>query len=71
MAIETGFSDFHKITVTVMKSQYQKQKPKIIRYRKYKNFSNELFREELLKKIEDNPEDMSLDKLQQTFINVL
>ena len=71
MAIETGLSDFHKMTVTVMKSQYQKQKPKIISYRKYKNFSNELFREELLKKIEDNPEDMSLDNLQQTFINVL
>ena len=71
MAIETGLSDFHKMTVTVMKSQYQKQKPKIISYRKYKNFSNELFREELLKKIEDNPEDMSLDKLQQTFIYVL
>ena len=33
MAIETGLSDFHKMTVTVMKSQYQKQKPKIISYR--------------------------------------
>ena len=71
MAIETGLSDFHKMKVTVMKSQYQKQKPKIISYRKYKNFYNELFREELFKKNEDNREDMSLDKLQQTLINVL
>ena len=45
MAIETGLSDFHKMTVTVMKSHYKKQKPKIICYRKYTNCSTDLFRE--------------------------
>ena len=32
--IETGLSDFHKMSLTVMKVFYNKQKPKIIQYRK-------------------------------------
>ena len=43
MTIETGLSDFHKMTISVMKIFYKKQKPNIIRYRNYKNFNNELF----------------------------
>ena len=45
--IETGLSDFHKMSLTVMKVFYNKQKPKIIQYRKYKDFSNEAFVHEL------------------------
>ena len=45
--IETGLSDFHKMSLTVMKVFYNKQKPKIIQYRKYKGFSNEAFMQEL------------------------
>ena len=45
--IETGLSDFHKMSLTVMKVFYNKQKPKIIQYRKYKDFSNEAFMHEL------------------------
>ena len=45
--IETGLSDFHKMSLTVMKVFYNKQKPKIIQYRKYKDFSNEPFMHEL------------------------
>ena len=41
--IETGLSHFHKITVAVMKVSFQKIKPKIITYRNYKLFSNELY----------------------------
>ena len=37
-AIETGLPDFHKMIVTVMKAYFQKQKPKVITYRDYKNF---------------------------------
>ena len=43
MTIETGLSNFHKRTISVMKIFYEKQKPNIIRYRNYKNFNNELF----------------------------
>ena len=45
--IETKLSDFHKMNLTVMKVFYNKQKPKIIQYRKYKGFSNEAFMQEL------------------------
>ena len=45
--IETGLSDFHKMSLTVMKVFYNKQKPKIIQYRKYTGFSNEAFMHEL------------------------
>ena len=43
LTLETGLSDFHKMTLTVMKVFYKKQKPTIITYRSYKNFSNEVF----------------------------
>ena len=44
--IEIGLSDFHKTSLTVMKVFYSKQKLKIIQYRKYKDFSNEVFMHE-------------------------
>ena len=39
--IETGISDFHKLTVTTMKSNFQKQEPIIFNYRNYKRFNND------------------------------
>ena len=36
--IETGLSDFHKLTVTVLKSYFKKRKPKELIYRDFKNF---------------------------------
>ena len=41
--VETGLSDFHKTVVTIMKTSFCNLKPKIINYRKYKNFSNDTF----------------------------
>ena len=49
--MKTGLSDFHKMTVTVMKTTYEKLKPKIKNYRGYKNFCNDTFRKVLLKKM--------------------
>ena len=46
-AFEAGLSDFHKLTFTVLKQYYPKQKPTVVFYRKYKNFRNNLFRSEL------------------------
>ena len=43
MRLETGLSDFHKITLTVMKVFYKKQKTNIVTYRNCKHFSNEAF----------------------------
>ena len=36
-AIQTSLSDFHKMTVTVMKATFQKLAPEITHYRVYKN----------------------------------
>ena len=46
--IETCLSDFHQMTIAVMKVSFQKVKPKIITYRNYKLFSNELYKEDLV-----------------------
>ena len=39
--METGLSDFHKMTVAVMKMHFPKMKPQVVSYRKYKDFNNE------------------------------
>ena len=50
--LETGLSDFHKLTLTVLKIHYKKQKPLVVTYRDHKIFSNESFRTELLSAME-------------------
>ena len=46
-----GLSDFHKLTITVMKCSFQKQSPKVIYYRNYKWFDNIAFKASLCKKL--------------------
>ena len=46
--LETGLSDFHKMTLTVMRAYFVKQTPKVVYYRDYKKFSNDLFRNDIL-----------------------
>ena len=48
--IETGVSDFHLMTLTVIKESFRKCHPRLTNYRSYKNFSNKVFRECLLEK---------------------
>ena len=45
---ETGLSDFHRTTATVMKMPFQKLQPRVINYTDCKLFQNENFREDLL-----------------------
>ena len=49
--IETGISDFHKLTITMLKSSFIKQVPKILKYRNFKRFNIEYFRNDLLYEI--------------------
>ena len=51
--IETGLSDFHKMTVTLMKTSYQKIEPRVINYRNYASFFNEGLRESLLENLKN------------------
>ena len=49
--IETGLSDFHKMTVTVMKILFEKLQPRVVNYRDYKHFENHKFRTDLLSEL--------------------
>ena len=46
--IETGVSDHHKMTISVLKIFFQKQSPIAIKYRDYKNFNLDIFCNELI-----------------------
>ena len=46
--IETGLPDFLKMTVTAMKTLFEKLQPRVVNYRDYKYFENDRFRTDLL-----------------------
>ena len=64
---ETGISDFHKVIFTVPKTYFQKTKPRIIKYRDYKHFDNNVFKDELIMGLSSNK--MQCDDLAQ-FTNI-
>ena len=70
--IETSISDLHKLVVTVLKTFYKKQRPKIIHYRNYKNFENSNFRQDLKKKLSKlHVTNAPLSKFNDTVLSVL
>ena len=65
LTLETGLSDFHKMTVAASKSEFSHQKPKMISNRNYQHFDRNNVEKEfkntlLLKKI--SPKDFSAFK---------
>ena len=52
--LETGPSSFHKFTVTVLKTFFKKQSPKVISCRNYKNISNDSFCTDLTNEMSSN-----------------
>ena len=72
--LETGLSDFHLMTVTVMRKIFKKLKPRTINYRSYKHFSNKAYRgslvHELSKEVFVNNDD-SLQRFCDININIL
>ncbi len=52
---ETGFSDFHHMVYTILKTTFERLPPKVVSYRCYRNFSEISFREELVRKMQLNP----------------
>ena len=55
--IETGLSDCHKMTVTILKTVFKKLPPKIVSYRNYKKFSHKIFRNEVIEKLGEKDTD--------------
>ena len=52
--ITTGFSDFHKMTVTVLKTEFVKADPIQVNYRNYKNYNHLDFSNELKNKLNND-----------------
>ena len=71
---ETGLSDFHKMTLTVLKSSSAKQKPRVLNYRRNcKFFNNTLLRDQLLNKLKNSNlqiRDKDLKRLKETCLSV-
>ena len=57
--IETGLSDFHKLTLTVLKTHFPRLKPNIVNYRDYKGYVNDYIRSELLQEINSSDSDLT------------
>ena len=71
-AIETGISDFHKLTITTLKSNFIKQEPKIFNNRNFKRFKNENFRNDLLYEISRKGfHDISCEEFETLFMITL
>ena len=70
--IETGLSDYQKMTVTCLKQYFKKLPPKNIFYRNHKNFDVNVFRNTLLNEllfIRDG--DVSYDKIKDMLVSKL
>ena len=70
MTIETGLSDHHKMTVTVLKSYFKKKEPIKINYRCYKKYNENLFRIELINLLQNSCV-LDYDEFKKIFMQVL
>ena len=70
--IETGISDFHKLTITTLKSSFITQEAKIFNYRNFKCLINENFRNDLLYEISMKGfHDISCEEFETLFMMTL
>ena len=70
MMLETGLSDFHKMTITVLKKYLKKHELIIINYRDYKAFDGQTFRNNLIVRLEQF-ESLSLEDFKNVFMEIL
>ena len=69
-----GLFDYHKMTLTVLKSSFAKQKPRLLNYRNYKFFNNTLFRDQVLNKLRNSNlqiSDKDLKHFKETCLSVV
>ena len=70
--ITTEFSDFHKMTITILTTEFVKAEPIQVVYRIYKNYNPMIFREELRNKLnEDILAKIDYNKFQTILYDVL
>ena len=68
--MSTGLSDCHKMVITVLKTTFEKAKPKEIFYRNYKNFDSDNFKLELQNALNCNRV-TNYSLLENVFVDVL
>ena len=68
LTIETGLSDFHKMTITVLKKYFKKKDPITITYRDLKSFDGSKFREDIRIQLEKIGE-LKIDDFKQVFVS--
>ena len=72
ITIETGLSDHHKMTISILKTSYKKKEPSKITYRSYKNFNGADFRKDLSDSLQNyNHDSMEYEHFNEIFMNVL
>ena len=67
---ETGISDFHKLTTTVMKLHYLKSNKRTLHYRDYKNFDEDFFNDHLKLKL-NSLDEINYTNFQECFLELL
>ena len=64
----TGLLDFHKMTLTVLKSTFTKSKPRKFFYRCYKSYNRDVFKQELKKALSEVSD---YDTFETIYLNLL
>ena len=70
--ISSGLSDFHKLVLSVVKTTFPKAKPRHFFYRDFKNFEENIFKDDLKRCLHANTDtSVNFRKFQEVFLNVL
>ena len=70
--IETGLSDFHLLTVTVLKSKFKKAPPKVIKYRDFSRYNSSNFHDYVTYSLNNvNLDDISFDDFNALLMKLL
>jgi len=69
--LETGLSDFHKMTITVLKTFFKKRDPITINYRCYSKFNDTEFKDELLTSLQNFNKNMCYKDFNDIFMKIL
>ena len=70
--IETGLSDYHKLTITILKHHVEKRAPVVIKYRDFKEYNAFAFHAELYRALRRNVSDKTnYDLFESTFMEIL
>ena len=66
---QTGLSDHHHLIYSMLKTIFEKEEPKLYKYRDYKNFDSKAFHTDLQSKLEEGPK--VYQHFEENFVRVL